>query len=290
MQTPAPVDYARATSVEDALRLLEEKGEDARLIAGGHSLLPMMRLRLAQPECVIDINELTDLDYIRVEGDELCIGALTRHASLLDSALVGEHFAIVHDAERLIADPVVRLWGTIGGSFCQADPAEDLSAVGSALKATMVIRSSSGTRQVPAREFQDGPYETAVGAAEMLTEIRIPLRPGGGSRYEKVKRRAGDWATAAVGAYVVMDAGTVGDVGLGLTALGADHFTAPEAEAFLTGKVPSDDNLAEAGRIAAESCNPQPDQRGPVDYKRHLAQELTVRALRRSIQRAEGRG
>jgi carbon-monoxide dehydrogenase medium subunit len=290
MQTPAPVDYARATSVEDALRLLEEKGEDARLIAGGHSLLPMMRLRLAQPDCVIDINELTDLDYIRVEGDQLCIGALTRHAALLESAVVGEHYAIVHDAERLIADPVVRLWGTVGGSFCQADPAEDLSAVGSALRATMVIRSSSGTRQVPAREFHEGPYETAVGPAEMLTEIRVPIRPGGGSAYEKVKRRAGDWATAAVGAYVVMDGRTVRDVGLGLTALGAEHFTAPEAEAYLVGKQPTDDNLAEAGRLAAESCNPQPDQRGPVDYKRHLAQELTVRAVRRSVERAEGRG
>ena len=290
MQTPAPVDYARATSVEDALRLLEEKGEDARLIAGGHSLLPMMRLRLAQPECVIDINDLADLDYIRVEGNDLCIGALTRHASLLDSAVVGEHYAIIHDAERLVADPVVRLWGTVGGSFCQADPAEDLSAVGSALKATMVIRSSSGSRQVPAREFHEGPYETAVGPAEMLTEIRVPIRPGGGSAYEKVKRRAGDWATAAVGAYVVMDGGTVGDVGIGLTALGAEHFAAPDAEAFLTGKEPSDDNLTEAGRLAAEACNPQPDQRGPADYKRHLAQELTVRALRRSIARAEGRG
>ena len=290
MQTPAPVDYARATSVEDALRLLAEKGEDARLIAGGHSLLPMMRLRLAQPEWVIDINDLADLDYIRVEGDELCIGALTRHSSLLSSAVVGEHVAIVHDAERLIADPVVRLWGTVGGSFCQADPAEDLAAVGSALRATLVVRSSSGSRQVPAREFHQGPYETAVGPAEILTEIRVPIRPGGGSAYEKVKRRAGDWATAAVGAYVVMDGGTVRDVGLGLTALGAEHFTAPAAEDFLVGKEPSGDNLAEAGRLAAEACNPHADQRGPVDYKRHLAQELTVRALRRSVERAEGRG
>ncbi len=290
MQTPAPVDYARATSVEHALALLEERGEDARLIAGGHSLLPMMRLRLAQPECVIDINDLSDLDYIRVDGDELLVGALTRHATLLDSAVVGEHFAIVHDAERLIADPVVRLWGTVGGSFCQGDPAEDLSAVGSALKATMVIRSSSGERRVPAREFHTGPYETAVGPAEMLTEVRIPIRPGGGSAYEKVKRRAGDWATAAVGAYVVMEAATIRDVGLGLTALGAEHFTAPDAEAFLVGKAATEEHFTEAGRLAAEACNPQPDQRGPVDYKRHLAQELTVRALRRSVGRAEGRG
>ena len=289
MQTPAPVDYARATSVDDAIRLLQEKGEDARLIAGGHSLLPMMKLRLAQPECVIDINDLHDLDFVRVEGGELVIGALTRHATVLASPVIGEHYAIFHDAERLIADPIVRNRGTVGGSFCQADPAEDLSAVGSALKATMVIRSSSGTRTVPAVEFHAGPFETAVGPAEILTEVRVPIRPGAGSAYEKVERRAGDWGAAAVGAYVVMSAGTVAEVGIGLAAVGAEHFTAPAAEAFLTGKAPTEENLAEAGRLAAEAANPQPDQRGPADYKRHLAAELTARALRRSVERAEGR-
>lgn len=289
MQTPAPVDYARATTVEHALQLLAEKGPDSRLIAGGHSLIPMMRLRLAQPECVIDINALTDLDYITVSGDELAIGALTRHASLLASPVVGEHYAIFHDAERLIADPVVRNWGTVGGSFCQADPAEDLSAVGSALKATMVIRSATGTRTVAATEFHQGPFETAVGDGEILTEIRVPIRPGAGSAYEKVKRRAGDWATAAAGAYVVMDGPRIREAGIGLTAVGAAHFYAPEAEAYLAGKEPAEETLAEAGRLAAEASHPEPDQRGPAEYKRHLAAELTVRALRRSVQRAEGR-
>ena len=150
MQTPAPVDYARATSVEHALALLEKLGPESRLIAGGHSLLPMMRIRLAQPECVIDINDLAELDYIRVEEGELRIGALTRHAAVLESPAVREHYAIFHDAERRIADPPVRNRGTVGGSFCQADPAEDLAAVGSALKATVVLRSSRGTRIVPA--------------------------------------------------------------------------------------------------------------------------------------------
>jgi carbon-monoxide dehydrogenase medium subunit len=289
MQTPAPVDYARATSVEDAIRLLEEKGEEARLIAGGHSLLPMMKLRLAQPEWVIDINDLTDLDYVRVDGGELAIGALTRHATLLASPVIGEHYAIFVEAERLIADPVVRNRGTIGGSLCQADPAEDLSAVTSALKAGIVIRSSSGSRTVPAVELHTGPYETLVGPAEILTEIRVPIRPGAGSAYEKVERRAGDWGAAASGAYVVMSGSTVGEVGIGLAAVGAPHFTAPDAEAFLTGKEPTEANLAEAGRLAAEAANPQPDQRGPADYKRHLAAELTVRALRRSVERAQGR-
>ncbi|HEX6920699.1 MAG TPA: xanthine dehydrogenase family protein subunit M [Actinomycetes bacterium] len=289
MQTPAPVDYERAESLEHALQLLERLGPDSRVIAGGHSLLPMMKLRLAQPECVIDINGLADLDYIRVEGDALALGAMTRHAALLASPVVGEHYPIFHEAERVIADPVVRNRGTVGGSFCQADPAEDLSAVGSALRATMVIRSSQGTRTVPAREFHQGPYETAVGPAEILTEVRVPLRPGAGSAYEKVERRAGDWAIAAAGAYVVLADGVVADVGVGLSAVGAPHFCSPAAEGFLVGKPPTEDNLTEAGRLAAEECSPQPDQRGPVDYKRHLAAELTRRALRRSVARAEGR-
>jgi aerobic carbon-monoxide dehydrogenase medium subunit len=289
VQTPAPVDYARATSVEHALELLERLGPESRLIAGGHSLLPMMRIRLAQPECVIDINGLTDLDYIRVEGDDLCLGAMTRHATVLDSPVVGEHYTIFHEAERLIADPPVRNRGTVGGSFCQADPAEDLAAVGSAVKANLVIRSSQGTRTVPAREFHEGPYDTVLDDAEILTEIRVPIRPGAASAYDKVKRKTGDWAAAAAGAYVVLRDGAVADVGIGLTAVGAPHFCAEEAEAYLVGKPPTEEHLAEAGRLAAAACNPRADQRGPVEYKLHLADELTQRVLRRSVERAEGR-
>jgi aerobic carbon-monoxide dehydrogenase medium subunit len=289
VQTPAPVDYARATSVEHALELLERLGPESRLIAGGHSLLPMMRIRLAQPECVIDINGLTDLDYIRVDGDDLCLGAMTRHATVLDSPVVGEHYAIFQDAERLIADPPVRNRGTVGGSFCQADPAEDLAAVGSALKANLVIRSSRGSRTVPARQFHAGPYDTVLDDAEILTEVRVPIRPGAASAYDKVKRKTGDWAAAAAGAYVVLRDGVVADVGIGLTAVGAPHFCAEEAEAYLVGKAPTDEHLAEAGRLAAAACNPRADQRGPVEYKLHLANELTRRVLRRSVERAEGR-
>ena len=288
MQTPAPVDYARATSVEHALSLLAERGPDAALIAGGHSLLPMMRLRVARPDCVVDINALADLDYIRVDGDDLAVGAMTRHKTVLSSDLLYEHYPLFREAEMVIADPLVRNRGTIGGSFCQADPAEDLSAIGSALRASMVIRSVDGTRQVPARAFTQGPYETAVGEAEILTEVRFPIRPGAGSAYVKVKRRAGDWAIAAAGAYVVLDGGTVSDVGIGLAAVGADHSCAPAAEDFLRGKEPSADNLVEAARLAADSCQPRADQRGPVDYKRHVAGELTRRALERSVERAGG--
>jgi carbon-monoxide dehydrogenase medium subunit len=289
MQTPPPFGYERATSVDHAIALLEQLGSEARLVAGGHSLLPMMKLRLARPEHLIDINDLVgDLSYIRVEGDQMRIGAMTRHAELLSSAVAGEHFRIFHDAERVIADPIVRNRGTIGGSLCQADPSEDLSAVFAALRAEIVIQGSGGTRTVSAREFHEGPYTTVVGEAEMLTEIRVPIRPGLGSAYRKVERRAGDWAVAAAGACVSLDGDTVAEIGIGLTAVGAEHFCAPEAEDALRGEVVSDEAIDAAGELAAEHCSPATDQRGPVDYKRHLAGELTKRALRSAIARARG--
>jgi carbon-monoxide dehydrogenase medium subunit len=289
VQTPPPFGYERATSVEHAVALLERLGPEARLVAGGHSLLPMMKLRLARPEHLVDINDLADqLGYIRVEGGDLCIGALTRHAELLDSAVAGEHYPIFHDAERVIADPVVRNRGTIGGSIGQADPSEDLSAVFAALRATIVIQGTAGTRTVPARQFHAGPYETAVGPAEMITEIRVPIRPGGGSAYRKVERRAGDWAVAAAGACIWLDGDTVSDVGIGLTAVGAEQFCSPAAEDALHGRPISDEAIAAAAALAAEHCAPGTDQRGPADYKRHLAGELTKRALHAAVARARG--
>jgi len=286
VQTPAPFEYERAGSVDDALALLERHGPEARLVAGGHSLLPMMKLRLARPEVLIDINDLTDLSYIRLDGNAIAIGAMTRHAELLDSPLLGEHYAIFRDAERVIADPIVRNRGTIGGSFCQADPSEDLAAVGAALRADLVVRSAAGTRTVPAREFHTGPYETAVGEAEILTEIRVPVRPGAGSAYEKVERRAGDWAIAAASAAVWMDGGTFAEVGLALSAVGLTTIHLSRAEALLRGQAPSYDLFTQAATIASEDCSPMADGRGPVDYKRHLAGVLTGRALRRATARA----
>jgi carbon-monoxide dehydrogenase medium subunit len=297
MQVPADFEYARAGSVDEALALLSRYGPEARVVAGGHSLIPMMKLRLAQPEALIDINDLSELSYLRVDGagddTALAIGAMVRHAELLDSAVAREHFPIFHDAERVIADPVVRNRGTIGGSLCQADPSEDLSAAFGAVRARAVVRGANGTRTVPVREFHTGPYETVVGPGELLIEIRVPIRPGGGSAYAKVERRVGDWAVAAAGAAVWLSGDalfgyTVADVGIGLTAVGADHFVAAEAEDFLRGRPATEESFAEAGRIAAEHCRPSADQRGPVDYKRHLAGELTVRALRRAAARARG--
>jgi carbon-monoxide dehydrogenase medium subunit len=286
VQVPAYVEYEKATSVEHALALLTRFGPEARILAGGHSLIPMMKLRLAQPETLIDINGLSELCYLKLADGELCIGALTRHAQLLDAAAAGEHFAILHDAERVIADPIVRHWGSVGGSLCQADPSEDLSAAFAALKATMVIQGPGGTRTVSAREFHTGPYETVVAPNELLTEIRITIRPGGGSAYEKVGRRVGDWPVGAAGAAVWLAGDTIAEAGIGLTAVGAPHFAAAEAEEFLNGAPATEASFARAGQIAAEHCRPSSDQRGPADYKRHLARELTVRALRRAWRRA----
>lgn len=288
MQVPANFEYERASSVEHALALLARYGPEARVVAGGHSLIPMMKLRLAQPEALIDINDLDELSYIRVEGRALRIGALARHADLLASTLAGEHFSMLHDAERVIADPVVRNRGTIGGSLCQADPSEDLSAVFAALRADAVIRGPDGDRAVPVREFHLGPYETAVGPGEMLVEIQVPIRPGCGSSYAKVERRAGDWAVAAAGVAIWLDGQTITEIGIGLTAVGAPRFVATEAEDYLRGALATEARFVEAGRLAGQNCEPAADQRGPVEYKRHLAAELTTRALRSAAARAGG--
>jgi aerobic carbon-monoxide dehydrogenase medium subunit len=196
VQVPAQVEYERATSVSQALALLARYGPDARILAGGHSLIPMMKLRLVQPEVLIDINGITGLRYITKKGGTLHIGTLARHADLLNSTVAGEHFAILWDAERVIADPIVREWGTIGGSLCQADPSEDLSAAFAALKGTMVIAGPNDIREIPARHFHAGPYETCLGSDEMLTEIRLPVRPGPFGRLAGWCRRRGALAGA----------------------------------------------------------------------------------------------
>jgi carbon-monoxide dehydrogenase medium subunit len=286
VQTPASFEYERATSVDGAIEALQRLGSEARIIAGGHSLIPMMKLRLANPEHLIDINDLHELAYIREERFGISIGALTRHVDLLESELLGLHYPIFRDAEQVIADPVVRNRGTIGGSLCQADAAEDLSAVCSALKARVVIRGAEGERVVGLDEFYIGPFTTAVGEGELLTEIRLPLRSGAGSAHEKVERRAGDWAIAAASAAMWIDGGVMADVGIALSAVGPTTIHVARAEELLRGKAPSDDLFAQAGEIASEDCAPLPDGRGPVDYKRHLAGVLTKRALRRAAARA----
>lgn len=286
MQVPAPFQYERARSVEEALELLRRLGPDARLLAGGHSLLPMMKLRLAVPEHLIDIDPLHEqLGYIRQNDDEIRIGAMARHRQLLESQLLAGRAAIFNDAERVIADPVVRNRGTIGGALCQADPAEDLSAVCAALDARLVIRGAAGERVLDMQAFHRGPYETAVGQQEMLVEVRVPLREHSGSAYEKVERRVGDWAIAAAGAAVTLDGGTIAAAGVALAAVG-DGVRCQDAERVLVGQQPSEELFQRAGAAAAQACSPVSDQRGTAEYKRHLAAVLTVRALRRATARA----
>jgi len=306
VQVPAPFEYERAASVEHALTLLRQLGPDARILAGGHSLLPMMKLRLATPAYLIDIDGLADeLGYIRVTTPptpptppasgrpaagaptpEIRIGAMTRHRALLESELLASRVAIFTDAERVIADPVVRNRGTIGGALCQADPAEDLSAVCAAIGAQMVIRGLDGDRVLDMGEFHRGPYQTAVQDDELLVEIRVPLRTGSGSAYEKVDRRVGDWAVAAAGASLSLDdAGVITDAGVALAAVGSGIAVA-QARAELLGHRPSDELMSAAGAIAAAACSPVSDQRGSAEYKRHVAGVLTTRALTRAAARA----
>jgi carbon-monoxide dehydrogenase medium subunit len=287
MQVPSPIEYARATSVEHAIALLERLGDEARIVAGGHSLLPMMKLRLANPEYLVDINDLHDeLAYVEVGEREVRIGAMTRHRELLESDTLDAVFPIFRDAERVIADVPVRNRGTLGGALCQADPSEDLSSVCTTLDARCVIRSSRGERTVSMDDFHRGPYQTAVGQAELLTEVRIAVRPHGGSAYAKVDRRAGDWAVVAAGAAVWLENGLIEDARVGLAAVGPNTTGIPEISSALRGRQPDDEAWAVAGEIAARSCTPATDGRGTVDYKRHLADELTRRTLRTAAERA----
>jgi carbon-monoxide dehydrogenase medium subunit len=291
LQVPAPFDYERATSVDHALSLLAQLGPDARLLAGGHSLLPMMKLRLANPSCLVDIDPLAEeLGYI-TETDpptpEIRIGAMVRHRELLESELLGRRLEIVPDAERVIADPIVRNRGTIGGALCQADPSEDLGAVCAAVGAQLLIRGLDGDRLIGMHEFHRGPYQTAVGPAEMLIEIRIAVPEGSGSAYEKVDRRVGDWAVVAAGAAVTVSDGVIERAGIALAAVGSG-VTSEEAERALIGEAPTRELFAHAAALAAAASRPVTDQRGSAEYKRHAAAVLTERALTRATSRALG--
>ena len=284
MQTPAPCEYSRATSVDDAIGQLQALNGNARILAGGHSLIPMMKLRLANPGHLIDINPLEpELNYIRKEGDEIRIGAMTRHRDLLESDLLEQTFPhIFAEAEAVLADPVVRNRGTIGGSLCQADPAEDLSGVVVALKGVAVLRGPDGERLVEMDEFHVGPYMTAVGDTEMMTEVRFPIRRGHGSAHEKVERRAGDFAIVAASAALIIEGGVIKEAGVACSAVGPTTIHVERAEKALVGQAPSESLFAEAGKMAAADCSPSSDGRGPADYKRHVAGVLTTRALSRA--------
>ena len=281
---PAAFEYHSPTTLKDALGLMGQYGDDAKVLAGGHSLIPMMKLRLANPGHLIDINPLEpELNYIRQEGNEIRIGAMTRHRDMLESDLLARTFPnIFAEAEAVLADPVVRNRGTIGGSLCQSDPAEDLSGVVVALKGVAVLRGPDGERVVDMDEFHVGPYMTAVGDTEMLTEVRFEIKPGFGGAHEKVERRAGDFAIVAASAALSIEGGTIKSAGVACSAVGPTTIHVERAEKALVGQAPSEELFAQAGKMASEDCSPSSDGRGPADYKRAVAGVLTTRALSRA--------
>ncbi len=286
MQVPGPFEYERATSVDHAIGLLDRLGEEARVVAGGHSLLPMMKLRIANPEYLIDINDLApELGYVITDPTLVRIGAMTRHREILESDTLAAVCPIFRDAERVIADPVVRNRGTLGGSLCQADPAEDLSTVCEVLDAVCLVRGPSGEREIAIDDFLLGPYETAVAPNEILIETRIPVRHNTSSAYAKVERRVGDWAVTAAGSAVTLDGDSIAAARVGLTAVNPDRAALAELSAALVGRPATEETFAEAARLAGQACEPVTDVRGTADYKRHLAGELTIRTLRSAVQR-----
>ncbi|MCV7144794.1 FAD binding domain-containing protein [Mycobacterium riyadhense] len=286
MQVPGPFEYERATSVDHAIGLLDRLGDTARIVAGGHSLLPMMKLRIANPEYLVDINDLApELGYVITDPTLVRIGAMTRHREILESDRLAAVCPIFRDAERVIADPVVRNRGTLGGSLCQADPAEDLSTVCNVLGAVCLVRGPSGEREIAIDDFLVGPYETAVAPNEILIEVRIPVRHNTSSAYAKVERRVGDWAVTAAGAAITLDDGAIAAARVGLTAVNPDPTALAEISAGLVGRPATEDTFAEGGRLAAQACDPVTDVRGTAEYKQHLACELTIRTLRSAAER-----
>src|SRR5215213_2486560 len=285
MQVPAQFEYEVAGSVDEAIGLLQRYGPESRLLAGGHSLIPMMKLRLAFPEVLIDIHELDgDLRYVREEDGVLRVGALARHRDLLESPVVRERYTLLVDAEKFIADPLVRNMGTVGGSFAHADPSEDLPA---ALVAEVVVRGPRGERTIAIEDLALGPFETAIEPDEILTETRVPRAPEGSS-YFKVERRAGDYASAALGVALWMDGEGIEDVRIGMCSVGSTTLRARGAEEVLKGKSPDEELYRRAGEAAAEECDPPDDARGTPEYKRDLVRVLLVRAMEQAVGRARG--
>lgn len=270
---PAAFDYKRAASAAEAIALVSEYGEDAKFLAGGHSLLPLMKLRLAQPSVLVDIGRLSDLSYIRDAGAHIAIGALTRHCDVETSTVLAEHVPLLAHAAGHVGDPQVRHRGTIGGSIAHADPASDLPATTLALGATYVVQGPSGTREIAASNFYKGFLESDLAADEMLTEIRVPKMNGAGWNFQKFNRRAQDWAIVGVAAWV---RGT--ESGVGLVNMGSTPILASAVSSALAGGA----SIEDAAQLAADNAEPQADNNASVEYRTHLAKTLVRRALQAS--------
>jgi carbon-monoxide dehydrogenase medium subunit len=286
---PGSFEYHVPQTLDEAVALLARLGEGAKILAGGQSLLPAMRFRLASPEVLVDINRLRDLSYVEERGDHLAIGALTREHQLEESPVVARWYPLLLDTARVVADPLVRNRATVGGNLAHADPANDHPATMLAYDATIVARGPAGTRTIPIDHFFVGLFENSLQPGEVLTEIRIPKpAPGSGGAYLKLERKVGDYAVAAVAVQLHLAGGVVGGVRVGLTNVGPVPRRAQNAEAALAGKAATDDIVEAAGRAAAAECDPSADLRGDVDYKRDMVRVLTKRAVRRAIERAQG--
>jgi carbon-monoxide dehydrogenase medium subunit len=287
---PDRFEYFAAQTVPEAIGLLQRYGSEAKLLAGGHSLIPLMKLRLATPRYLVDLNRIRELASLEQRDGSLRIGALTRHADLETSDLIRTRYPLVADTARVIADPLVRNMGTIGGSLAHADPAGDWGAAMLAAKAQLVVTGPQGKRTVPIDEFFVDTFTTVLQPDEILTEIVVPRPPaGGGGVYLKLERKVGDFAIAAVGTQVVVDGkGTIEDAGIGLCNVGPVSLRAKRAEAALRGGKTDDATIARAAQLAAGECDPVSDLRGPAEYKRDVVRVLTTRALRLAVQRAKG--
>ena len=286
---PPLFDYHAPRTLSEALTLLGQLGEDAKILSGGQSLLPMLKLRLTQPAHLVDIGRIPGLDYIKEEGGVLKIGALAREAALEASEMVRSRYPILADTAAVIADPLVRNLATVAGNLAHGDPANDHPATMLALGAEVVATGPKGARTIPIGQFFTGLFTTALEPTEVLTEIRIPAPPpGSGGAYLKLERKVGDFATAGAAAFLVLKGGVIERAGIGLTNLGPTPIKAREAEAFLAGKKADEATFAEAGRLAAAATSPGADRRGSVEYKKEMARVLTVRALRKAASRAGG--
>jgi aerobic carbon-monoxide dehydrogenase medium subunit len=285
---PAAFEYHRPSTLQEAVALLGRLGEDAKVLAGGQSLIPLMKLRLASPRHVVDVNRIPGLATIAEKDGALVIGALVRESELEASDVVRRRVPILVDACRVIADPLVRNLATVGGNLAHGDPANDHPAAMLALEAEVVAVGPSGTRRIPVAELFTGPLTTALGAGEILTEIRVPLPPAhSGGAYLKLERKVGDFATAGVGVQLTLAGGDAcAHAGIGLTNVGPTPIKARRAEALLRGHRVDEPTIRAAAQAAAEESDPAADLRGSVEYKRDLVRVLTARALRRALGRA----
>jgi carbon-monoxide dehydrogenase medium subunit len=287
---PASFDYHSPKTLPEALALLGQFGEEAKVLSGGQSLLPLLKLRFAQPAHLVDIGRIPGLDYIKEEGGVLKIGALAREAALEASDVVRSRYPILADTAAVIADPIVRNLATVCGNLAHGDPANDHPATMLALGAEVVATGPKGARTIPIAQFFTGLFTTALLPTEVLTEIRIPGPPAGsGGAYVKLERKVGDFATAGAAAFLVLKGGVVERAGIGLTNVGPTPIKVTAAEAYLTGKKADEAAFAEAGRLAGAAAKPGADRRGSVEYKKEMARVLTVRALRKAAQRAGGK-